>query len=142
MKTEESDVDATTAIGFEARMDGPYERAIGVVTEVLKEHGFGILTEIDLKAAFAEKLGVEFRPYTILGACNPKLAHAALSAHPEVGLLLPCNVTVEALDDGSVLVRITDPEQLFAASGIEEDEAITPVVAQAHELLSKVAAAL
>lgn len=131
-----------TKMGFEVRMAGPFGRALDEVEAELKLKGFGVLTRADLKAAFAEKLGEEFREYTILGACNPELAHLALSAHPEVGLLLPCNVTVEEDDDGAVLVRITDPEALFGASGVEADEAIRPVISEARDLLGAVATTL
>jgi uncharacterized protein (DUF302 family) len=83
------------------------------VREALKQEGFGVLTEIDLQAAFREKLGREFRPYVILGACNPPLAFSAISADPSVGLLLPCNVTVEWLAEERTGVRLTDPEALL-----------------------------
>lgn len=131
-----------TAIGFEARLDGPFHRAIGRVKEALRAKGFGVLTEIDVKGTLAEKLGVDFRRYSILGACNPRLAHRALSIRSEVGLVLPCNVTVEEDDDGSVTVRIIDPEAIFAAGRFEPDPAIAEVVDEARELLSDVAASL
>lgn len=131
-----------TDIGFTIHLDRPYERALEEVITALKERGFGILTRIDLKDAFREKLGIDFRDYTILGACNPRLAHRAISAHPEVGMLLPCNVTVEAEPGAETTVRITDPEALFAASGIERDETIAAVVEEAHALLGQVAAEL
>ncbi len=131
-----------TATGFQVRIDGPFEQAVERVTSALGSRGFGILTRIDLKAAFAEKLGEDFREYVILGACNPRLAFRAVSVHPEIGLLLPCNVTVEEDDDRSVTVRITDPEVLFGASGIEPDETIAGVVSEARALLGEVAASL
>lgn len=79
------------------------------VTEALKAEGFGILTEIDVKATFKKKLDVDFRPYKIWGACNPKLAHRALTATSEVGLLLPCNVTLSQIGDNEIEVSIIDP---------------------------------
>lgn len=84
------------------------------ITEALKNEGFGVLTEIDMQATLDKKLGVKIEPYVILGACNPKLAHAALSAEPAVGLLLPCNVVVAQDGDDAVLSAIA-PEAMFAA---------------------------
>jgi hypothetical protein len=91
-----------TLLGMEVKLDVPFDVALARTREALKTEGFGVLTEVDLQAAFREKLGRAFRPYVILGACNPALAHTAVSADPEVGLLLPCNVTVEADADGRV----------------------------------------
>ena len=83
-------------VGFDVELPLTFNDAVGRVRDALKHEGFGILTEIDLQAAFREKLGRDFRPYVILGACNPPLAFSAISADPAVGLLLPCNVTVES----------------------------------------------
>ncbi|HUP52235.1 MAG TPA: DUF302 domain-containing protein [Longimicrobiales bacterium] len=128
-------------LAFEVRLDGPFEKAIETVTAALKEQGFGILTRIDVKATLKEKLDVDFRPYVILGACNPNLAHRALSARPDVGLLLPCNVTVEAAD-GGVAVKIADPEVMMATGGFEDDATIAGVAAEARKLLKQAAASL
>ena len=100
-------------LGFEVELPMAFADAIPVVKDVLKQEGFGVLTEIDLRAAFKEKLGKDFRPYVILGACNPPLAYAAVTADPAIGLLLPCNVTVESVGEGRSMVRLTDPEQLL-----------------------------
>lgn len=100
-------------LGFEVELPMAFADAIPMVKDVLKQEGFGVLTEIDLRAAFKEKLGKDFRPYVILGACNPPLAYAAVTADPSIGLLLPCNVTVESTGEGRSLVRLTDPEQLL-----------------------------
>lgn len=100
-------------LGFEVELPMAFADAIPMVKDVLKQEGFGVLTEIDLRAAFKEKLGKDFRPYVILGACNPPLAYAAVTADPAIGLLLPCNVTVESTGEGRSLVRLTDPEQLL-----------------------------
>lgn len=91
-----------------ARLDLPYAQAVEQVTAVLKEQGFGILTEIDIQATLKQKLGTDFRKYSILGACNPSLAHQALTSELEIGLLLPCNVIVYE-DDGASVVAIIDP---------------------------------
>jgi uncharacterized protein (DUF302 family) len=87
-------------LGFRVDLPLTFEAAAIRVREVLKQEGFGVLTEVDLRAAFREKLGREFRPYVILGACNPPLAFRAISADPSIGLLLPCNVTLEWIADG------------------------------------------
>lgn len=108
------------------------------VVELLKAEGFGVLTEIDVAATLREKLDIERDPYLILGACNPKLAHRALEAHPSIGALLPCNVTLRA-EDGGTTVEIMDPQ---AALGIVDDEAVASVAAEAHERLARVADAL
>lgn len=100
-------------LGFEVELPMAFADAIPMVKDVLKQEGFGVLTEIDLRAAFKEKLGKDFRPYVILGACNPPLAYAAVTADPSIGLLLPCNVTVESTGEGRSMVRLTDPEQLL-----------------------------
>ena len=128
-------------LGFEAHVKKPHTEAVEQVTEALKREGFGVLTRIDLDAAFREKLGVEFRPYTILGACNPQLAHQAVTSHPEVGLLLPCNVTVEETDPGTCTVRITDPMALLSMGGAGEG-ALSGVADDARARLSRVAAEL
>ena len=92
----------------------PVDDAISMVRDALKQEGFGVLTEIDLQAVLREKLGREFRPYLILGACNPPLAFSAISADPAVGLLLPCNVTVESVGERRTIVRLTNPEALLS----------------------------
>lgn len=126
-------------IGFEVQMDCTYEEAMEKVIERLKAHGFGVLTRIDVKDTLKEKLGVDFRPYTILGACNPPLAHRALSQDPVVGLMLPCNVTVEANPAGGSMVRIANPEAMMQVGYLEKDEVIREVAAEARKRLEKVA---
>ena len=103
------------SMSFEVRLPAPQPETVGRVIDALMEEGFGVLTRIDIHEAFEEKLGIAFRPYTILGACNPRLAHRALSAAPEVGLLLPCNVTVEEMTGSGSLVRIINPDERGAA---------------------------
>jgi uncharacterized protein (DUF302 family) len=102
-------------LGFNVELPLPFDAAVSRVRGALKQEGFGVLTEIDLQAAFREKLGREFRPYVILGACNPPLAFNAISTDPSIGLLLPCNVTAEWLADGRTGVRLTDPEALLGS---------------------------
>jgi uncharacterized protein (DUF302 family) len=132
----------TKDLGFEVRLELPYEAAVEKVTAALKVEGFGVLTRIDVKATLKEKLDQEFRPYAILGACNPPLAHRALSTDSWVGLMLPCNVTVEAEGQDRAVVRIANPEMIMQAGGLEGNETLRGVAAEARERLERVAGAL
>ncbi len=125
-------------IGIKVTLQTDYETALEKVTEALKGEGFGVLTEIDVKATLKKKLDIDFRPYKILGACNPPLAHRALSAAPDVGMLLPCNVTVAEEEDG-ILVSIIDPLSMM---GFMVDPALDEVAKEANERLIRVAQAL
>jgi uncharacterized protein (DUF302 family) len=127
-----------TELGFQTRLDLPYEAAIEQVTEALKAEGFGVLTSIDVKETMKKKLDVEFQKYAILGACNPSLAHKALSARPDMGLLLPCNVIVYE-EDGQSVVNIVDPLAMF---GFIQDPALQPIAEEARQRLSRVAESL
>jgi uncharacterized protein (DUF302 family) len=100
---------------FSAMLDVPFDEALERVTVALKEEGFGVLTEIDVKATLKNKLDVEFRNYRILGACNPPFAYKALLAEDHLGILLPCNVIVQERDEGQVEVSAVDPVSAMQA---------------------------
>lgn len=119
-----------------------FQAAVDATKAALKVEGFGILTEIDLQAAFREKLGRDFRPYVILGACNPPLAFAAVTADPAIGLLLPCNVTVEWVDTSRSRVRLVDPRAMLASSPGGVWPALTEVAVDAHARVERVGQAL
>lgn len=130
-------------IGFEVHVQYPYQQALELVKQGLKTEGFGVLTSIDVKATMKDKLGVEFRPYTILGACNPPLAQRALSEDPVVGLMLPCNVTVEADNEGTgSIVRFVNPEIMLTIGTFEGNPVLSEVASQARERLERVAESL
>ena len=116
-----------------------YQTALARTTEALEGEGFGVLTEIDVKEALKKKLGVDYLPYKILGACNPPLAYRALTAAPEVGLLLPCNVTVRELEDGSIEVAMIDPLMMM---GVINNPALKPIADEARARLERVAQSL
>ena len=130
-----------SGMAFEVTLEGPYAESLERVIDALKEEGFGVLTRIDVHDAFKEKLGLEFRNYSILGACNPPLAHKALSNRPDAGLMLPCNVIVEENDDGT-LVRIVDPAAMMQAGGFDGDPVLKEVGSEAEIRLRRVAEAL
>ena len=94
---------------FSKTLDMSFDEALSATTESLKRHGFGVLTEIDVKETLKKKLGVDFRPYRILGACNPKMAYQALQAEDKIGTMLPCNVIVQQHEDGRIEVSAVDP---------------------------------
>lgn len=129
----------TQEIGFEVHLDKPYEEALEAVTQALKSEGFGVLTKIDVRATIKEKLDENFRPYAILGACNPPLAHKALSTEPAVGLMLPCNVTVEEKSSGGSLVRILNPKMMMGVGNLGKNKTMTTIADEAYSRLNRVA---
>jgi len=120
-------------IGMKREVRGTFDEVLARLPEALKAEGFGVLTRIDVQATLKEKLGIDFRRYQILGACNPKLAHQAISAVESVGVLLPCNVVVFERDDGRVVVTAVDPMQTLAAA----EPALAGVASQVREKLAR-----
>jgi uncharacterized protein (DUF302 family) len=129
---------ATTNYAYHAKLALSYEQAVDKVIAALKEQGFGVLTEIDVKATLKKKLDVDFRKYVILGACNPPLAHKALNTQLNIGLLLPCNVIVYEEDGGSV-IQILDPIKMME---VAENPDLNPVAQDAQTRLQRVIEAL
>ena len=128
-----------TAYGFSVDVTTDLDATQRRVSDLLKEEGFGVLTQIDVRETLKRKLDREFRPYRILGACNPALAHRALEVEPGIGLLLPCNVVVEALPSGGSRVWFMDA---VAAMGLVGNPEVAPVAAEANDRLQRVAARL
>ena len=127
-----------TDYGFGTTLEVSYEEAIPLVKAALKAEGFGVLTEIDVKQTLKEKLGTEMAPYVILGACNPPLAHRALTAEPEIGLLLPCNVVVRA-EGNHARVEVADPKAMLGIVGNPE---LGVIATEAKQRLQRAVAAL
>ena len=129
----------TDAVGMHVLLNTDFETAQARTTEALKTEGFGVLTEIDVKETMKKKLDISVEPYKILGACNPVLAHRALTLAPEVGLLLPCNVTIRQLADGTCDVALIDPLVML---GVIAHPDLKEVAEEARARLARVAAAL
>ena len=128
-----------TNFGFGKPVAGSFDDAVGAVTEELKKEGFGVLSEIDVAGTLKKKLDEDMPPYRILGACNPTLAHQAVNAVPEIGLLLPCNVLVREDETGQVHVSFMDPG---AVLGLVDNPQVVPLAEQVKEKLQRVLAAL
>lgn len=128
---------ASETYGYERVLSGvSFEDAVARVTGSLSSEGFGVLTEIDVQATFKKKINLPFRRYTILGACNPELAHQALLAEPQIGLLLPCNVVIQEQEtDRRILVSIASPRAMFNLAG---NPRLEPLVQEAEKRVRKV----
>jgi Uncharacterized conserved protein len=120
--------------GFRVTTRLPFDAAVAKVTALLQDEGFGVLTRIDVRETLREKLGVDFRRYLILGACNPRLAHEAFQAEPDIGLMMPCNVVVYEADGGTV-VGLANPAAMVEATG---NSGLCPVAAEAGTRLRRV----
>ena len=121
--------------GFSVQMSCGFDEAVDRVTEALKTEGFGVLTEIDVKATLKKKIDVDRSPYKILGACNPTLANQALTADPDIGLLLPCNVVVREEEDGTITVAFMDPNAVLS---LVDREGVEQLAGQVRAKLEKV----
>lgn len=143
MTTNFEMAEMTETLGFTVQLPMPFDDAVRRTRSALQAEGFGVLTEIDMRAAFREKLGKDFRPYVILGACNPPLAFRALNAEPEVGLLLPCNVTIEETAPATSTVRLANPTALLATGGaVAKNATMREVATDARARIERVVAAL
>lgn len=131
--------EAVASYALSRTVDLSYEEADQRVRAALQEEGFGVLTEIDVKDTLKEKLGVEFPKYEILGACNPPLAHQALQAEVDIGLLLPCNVVVRELDDGRTMVEAIDPIQQLS---VADNPALPELAREVRGRIDRVLAAV
>ena len=133
-------IEQTTRYGIGTTVSLPYAQAVERTREALAEEGFGVLSEIDVAATLKKKLDVDFRPYVILGACNPPLAHRALTAERDIGLLLPCNVIVYAADaEGYSVVAAMDPVEALSLTG---NDAIRPLAEDVKARLHRVLTAI
>ncbi len=129
-------------ISLEIFLKDEYVTALERVTAALKEEGFGVLTEIDVRSTLKKKLDADFRPYTILGACNPSLAYKALQSEPIIGLMLPCNVTVQAVEGGSLVNLINPKTMMLSNPTLADNQTLKEVAQDAYDRMVRVAEAL
>ncbi|MGY3484836.1 uncharacterized protein (DUF302 family) [Bradyrhizobium sp. USDA 4011] len=122
---------------FSKTVDMPFDAAVAATTAALKNHGFGVLTQIDVKDTLNKKIGAEFRPYLILGACNPKFAYEALTLEDKIGTMLPCNVVVQQHESGGVEISAVDP---VASMSAIENRKLGAVAGKVRDLLRQVIA--
>jgi len=127
---------------IDVTLQGNFDEVIDTVTEALKVEGFGVLTRIDVDSVLKTKIDVDFRPYTILGACNPVLAHKALTTRADVGMMLPCNVTVEKSAEGECTVRFIDPAKMMGFATLGENADLVAIGAEAAARIGRAAASL
>ncbi len=120
---------------FDKQTELSFDEAIERVTKLLADGGFGVLTQIDVKETLKKKIDVDFRPYRILGACNPAFAHKALLAEPQIGTMLPCNVIVQVNDEGKTIVSAVDP---MASMQAVNNEALGAIASEVREKLKRV----
>jgi uncharacterized protein (DUF302 family) len=131
----------TAELAFKVRLKSNFDTALDAVIEALNQEGFGVLTRIDVRATMKERLDADFHPYMILGACNPPLAHKALTSDSDIGVMLPCNVTVEQVED-EVIVSLANPAAMLTAGSFGESEELQAVAAEARERIQNVASRL
>jgi uncharacterized protein (DUF302 family) len=125
-------------ISYNAELNAGFDDAIEQVTAALKAEGFGIISRIDMHTTFKEKIDKDIPPHTILGACNPVLAHKAVTAMAEASLMLPCNVTVQQEGD-KVVVRIVNPEAIMSSAGLDKNVSVKEVGTEANDRLKRAA---
>lgn len=131
----------STIISYQIMLSTNFKNAATLVKEALGEQGFGVLTEIDVRATLKKKLGADFRAYTILGACNPSLAHQALSIEPDVGVMLPCNVTLDEKNEG-ILVSFVNPDAMMTIGEFGENLHLREIAAEANDRILRVVESL